>query len=542
MNFRSIRVLYPIIFSGISIIFIIFTLSNFSLIAKTEDSLIKFGESFNPAISAVLNADRDLYQARVAELQAVSDSNSNLAGFKADFDENAQQAYDRMKKYQRLMQGYPAALSKLRDFESSFQNWRRTANQVFNLVESGQLEQAQALSTGQSIQTFNKLRDFYDAAGEATDNISEQMSKNTIESVASSQTVLIIFGIIVVGLTMVTGYMGPKTTSDALEDLSEKLRGLNSGDGDLTRRINSDRHDEVGQVAHDLDELIEGLAALIRSILEQSQEVITGVSELDTGASKIQQTSQQQTDKVDAIVTAVNEMSYAIKDMAENANLTSTEVDEVNRLTQEGSQITQATVVEMEKLSDTVTNASDVISKLAENSSDIASVLDVIRGIAEQTNLLALNAAIEAARAGEQGRGFAVVADEVRTLASRTQESTQSIQEMIEALQTGVEQAVNSISKGSEATATTVSMSQQTLDALQNIAIACSKVGDVAAQTATATEEQSQVAQDISQNLTLLSDHTKANYEVARNNGNQANTTMGMATELSNSVSRFKLD
>jgi methyl-accepting chemotaxis protein len=234
-------------------------------------------------------------------------------------------------------------------------------------------------------------------------------------------------------------------------------------------------------------------------------------------------------------------MSYAIKEVASNASLTATEIDVVNTLATEGKTITNNAVHEMQQLSTTVNNAADVISRLSENSADIASVMDVIKGIADQTNLLALNAAIEAARAGEQGRGFAVVADEVRTLASRTQESTQSIQGMIEALQTGVEQAVTSISEGNSATESTVALSQQTLESLEKISEACSNVANVAAQTATATEEQSVVAEDISENLTVLADQTQANFNIAENNGNQANTTMALATELSNSVTRFKL-
>ena len=543
MNFNSIRVRYTAMFCSIGAVFIVFNLMNFSLISKTENGMRLFSQEFNPAISAVLNADRDLYQARAAELQALINNYSptSISQHRKDFEENAQQAYDRMQSFKQYMSEYPATTEKLEQFESTFNNWKTASSKVFELASNGQQEQAKNQSAANSLKAFDKLRSFYDIAGEAADKTSLSLSKKITSQVDTTLTILTTFGVIIVVFTFVAGFVAPKTMADALEGLSSKLKAINSGDGDLSRRINSDRKDEVGQVANDLDKLLDVLANLISSIVEQSSEVISGVSELNSGAEKIKITSKQQTDKVDMIVTAVNEMSYAIKEVASNANLTATEIDMVNKLTNEGKEVTHTAVNEIENLSKTVTHASEVISRLAENSSDIASVLDVIKGIAEQTNLLALNAAIEAARAGEQGRGFAVVADEVRTLASRTQESTQSIQGMIESLQTGVEQAVTSISEGNSATESTVALSQQTLESLEKISEACSNVANVAAQTATATEQQSVVAEDISENLTVLSDHTQDNFNIAENNGNQANTTMGLATELSNSVTRFKL-
>jgi len=544
MNFSNIRVKYTAMFCSIAVVFIVSNLMNFSLISKTENGMKLFSKEFNPAISAVLNADRDLYQARVAEQQVLINNTdaTKIKTQRKDFEENAQQAYDRMQSFKQYMSKYPTTTQKLNQFDNAFNTWKSAATQVFDLVERGQLEQAKRQSAEKSLSTFETLRSFYDAAGESADKTSSSLSNKIIGEVDTALILLTIFGMIIVAFTFVTGFIAPKTMADALEDLSLKLKAINSGNGDLSRRINSSRKDEIGQVANDLDKLLDVLTALISSIVEQSSEVITGVNELHSGANKIKQTSKEQTEKVDIIVTAVNEMSYAIKEVANNANLTATEIDKVNTLTDEGKTITTTAVNEIEQLSQTVNAAAEVISRLAENSSDIASVLDVIKGIAEQTNLLALNAAIEAARAGEQGRGFAVVADEVRTLASRTQESTESIQGMIEALQTGVEQAVTSISQGNSATESAVSLSKQTLESLEKISDACSNVSNVAAQTATATEEQSVVAEDISQNLTGLSDHTQANFDIAENNGNQANTTMALATELSNSVTRFKLN
>ncbi|MDO6427661.1 HAMP domain-containing methyl-accepting chemotaxis protein [Thalassotalea sp. 1_MG-2023] len=544
MNFNSIRVRYTSVFCFIALTFVVLVLLNVNLVNKTLNGMELFGQKFNPAISAVLNADRDLYQARVAELQALSHVNNNemVAEDLASFNENAKQAYDRMQEFKQHLTLYPDVANKLNGFTDAYQQWKNTSLKVFSLIEQNQVSQAIALSEGQSLALFDQLRDFYNIAGEVADEKSATVNEETIAAAEQGQTVLIIISVIVVILTATVGVLAPKAMADALESLSIKLKELNSGNGDLTKRLNSSRKDEIGEVANDIDELFNSLTTLIKSIVVQSSSVINGVEQLNNGAHEIENTSLKQTDAVDAIATAVNEMSYAIKEVAENAQMTAQEVNKVNQLTNEGRQITTEAANEMHTLSTTVSQATDVIRKLSDNSSNIASVLDVIRGIAEQTNLLALNAAIEAARAGEQGRGFAVVADEVRTLAARTQQSTEDIHVMIETLQHGVEEAVTAINKGNSATQTGVALSDKTLEAFEKISIASNHVIDASSQTATATEEQSQVAEDVSKNITLLADQTTANHQMARNNGNDAMNILSLAHELNGSVSSFKLD
>lgn len=543
INFNSISVRYSAMFSSVAIIFVISVVMNFTLISDTQESLIRFGSHFNPAISAVINADRDLYQAKVAELKMLeSKANSEQAqAHYKDYSENAQQAFDRMQKYKTLMADYPDLLQKLTGFETAFEQWKQASNKVFILVNNQQREEAILQSEGAAQLSFDRLRTFFDIAGESADEKSLSVTDETVSYVEKGQNILLGVSLFVVFVILFTGIAGPRAMSNALLDLSLKLKALSSGDGDLSKRIKSTRKDEIGQVANNFDEFVDGLSILIKSIIDQSSQVIDGVDHLDNGVREINKISGHQLSSVDMVVTAMQEMSYAISEMAKNAQLTSQELAEVKQLTDEGSKITINAVTEIKGLSETVGQAAQVIEKLSVNSSDISSVVDVIRGIAEQTNLLALNAAIEAARAGEQGRGFAVVADEVRSLASKTQQSTQSIQKMIEALQKGVKEAVNSISQGNTATQTSVEFSQLTLNALDKIAAAATRVSDVAAQTATATEQQRIVAAEISQNLTEMSQQTKSNHDVSQENGNLAESTKTLAIALNKSVTRFKL-
>jgi methyl-accepting chemotaxis protein len=242
------------------------------------------------------------------------------------------------------------------------------------------------------------------------------------------------------------------------------------------------------------------------------------------------------------IVTAVNEMSVAIKEVAQNAQFTASEINQVNALCDQGKDITVDAVNQIKEVSTTVGNASKAMGELSESSDNIASVLDVIRGIAEQTNLLALNAAIEAARAGEQGRGFAVVADEVRSLASKTQQSTDDIQKMIEALQKGVKDAVTAIDQGLDSVNASVDKSESTNTALDSIIDAAKRVADAATQIATSTEEQSHVAEEVNNNLVVLSDLGKTSFEHSSSNRQRATEVTEVTQELSASVTRFKLD
>jgi methyl-accepting chemotaxis protein len=235
----------------------------------------------------------------------------------------------------------------------------------------------------------------------------------------------------------------------------------------------------------------------------------------------------------------MNEMTATVQDVAVNINHTATAADEANEQTREGSQIVQRSISQINKLAEQVESSSQTINDLEHHSEAINTVLDVIKGIADQTNLLALNAAIEAARAGEQGRGFAVVADEVRTLAGRTRQSTDEINEMIEKLQTGSRQAVAVMNQSREEAQSAVELATQTGSALDTITQAVGKINEMSTQIASAAEEQGAVAEEINRNIVKINDMSNQTADGASETATASKNLAHMATELQGLVERF---
>lgn len=289
-----------------------------------------------------------------------------------------------------------------------------------------------------------------------------------------------------------------------LQHIAASLQDVAAGGGDLTARLSVESQDEVGEVAKAFNQFMDKLHPLmvdIRSSAQTVQSAATGLDQQTSLASNQMQTHCLETDKV---VTAVTEMSATAREVANNTHATAQAIDSANAQISEAQVEVNHAIEGIGKLVDEVNITSDAISQLSQQTDQITKVLQVIGEIAEQTNLLALNAAIEAARAGEQGRGFAVVADEVRSLASRTQNSTLEIGDMLKQLQNGVARAVTTMSASQERGEQTALESVQIKESLAGIQSAVEMIRDMGIQTASAAEQQSAVAEDINQNLVTI--------------------------------------
>lgn len=324
----------------------------------------------------------------------------------------------------------------------------------------------------------------------------EQRLEQTWPNIGLSLLGLIIT-IIVVSM-LVTRGVAP------LQHVVASLQDVAAGEGDLTARLKVESHDEVGDVAKAFNAFMDKLHPLIKDIRSSAQEVQSAAGDLDKQTTQSSQKMSSHCLETDKVVAAVTEMSATAREVANNTNATSQAIESANSQINEARDEVNSAIEGISELVKEVNLTSEAILELSQRTEQITKVLNVIGEIAEQTNLLALNAAIEAARAGEQGRGFAVVADEVRSLASRTQNSTQEIGEMLKALHQGVSKAVNSMKVSQQRGETTAQESIHIKESLAGISVAVSTIQDMGIQTASAAEQQSTVAEDINQNLVAI--------------------------------------
>ncbi len=323
--------------------------------------------------------------------------------------------------------------------------------------------------------------------------------------------------------------------------VTEALVEIGGGGGDLTRSLDESRADELGDLARGFNRFLESLRSMIGDVLATSQQLRNSVGQVAQVVENTATRAGQQQDMTDLVATAVHEMGLTVQEIARNANAAAGASQQALDEAQAARTVVGQSIGNIEKMSEDIGSAASAVSELAAQVASIDQVLAVIRGISEQTNLLALNAAIEAARAGEMGRGFAVVADEVRTLASRTQSSTDEIQQMIQRLKQGADNAVSSMQAGQSATVTGVQSSQRTGVSLGAITDQVEQISDMNHQVATATEEQSSVTEEINRNVLGITDLAHATADDVRSCRDDCQSLRSLADDLARQMGSFRL-
>lgn len=351
---------------------------------------------------------------------------------------------------------------------------------------------------------------------------------------------IVLFGGVVIFVNVLLSLLVAKAISSPINQLNRTIVDIETT-GDLTRSVDLNCRNEVGTIARAINSLLQDFSESCRQVKQAASHTTDSALQLSavteqtkTGVNNTQIQSEQ-------VACAVEEMSGNIREVATNANEAVVAAQSANRETQRGREVVVATMDTINQLADAVQQGVSVMHKLENDAGSIGTVLDVIRGIAEQTNLLALNAAIEAARAGEQGRGFAVVADEVRTLAQRTQESTQEIQQMIETLQTGVRDAVVVMDSGRTQAASSVEQAALAGDSLDSIAAAVAQISNMNHQIAVATDSQKEVAEEINRNISTISQVASETLAASDQTDSASIKLRQLAQELDKKVSRYNL-
>ena len=364
-------------------------------------------------------------------------------------------------------------------------------------------------------------------------------SVGELESTLISRITLIVVLISIISTAV--GFLFAGSVSSPIRRITESMNEISSGDGDLTVRLDEAAHDELGDLARAFNTFVKKIDSLVQKVMSSASDMNQSSRELSAITTDTHDVVSMQQRKIEQIASAVEELTATVKEVAHNAEQTDLTAKQANENVQQGSNILNQNIAIVRKLSTQTQASQEVIDALSKESDTVGIVLDVIRSIAEQTNLLALNAAIEAARAGEQGRGFAVVADEVRVLAQKTQESTEEIQQIIESLQKRSHETKALLTENNAELMKNAELSESTLEAFNSIAESVNHLLGMSVQIANATGEQSLATNEIGESIQIIYDEANKAEIGADQTARSGESLAKTSDDLRKLVGQFKV-
>ena len=439
-------------------------------------------------------------------------------------------------KYATLPAG-PEEAALYKAFGVTLENYLKAQAEMVALSKQGKVDEMRALIN-------SRIKDGTDQMGEQLNKLiainaadAKQADEDAGQSYEGAITGVVAVSVVAALLTVLLAWLLTRSIVTPLRKAVEVAETIAAGN--LSKTIEDDGKDEPARLLSALSTMQASLRQTIQHIAGSATQLASAAEELSAVTEEASRGLQQQNNEIDQAATAVNEMTAAVEEVARNAVSTSEASGQSNQAAREGRDRVMETVGAIQTMTQDVQNTSAMIEGLAAQGRDIGKVLDVIRAIAEQTNLLALNAAIEAARAGEAGRGFAVVADEVRALAHRTAQSTQEIEKMVAGIQNGTGEAVQSMQQSNQRSQTTLEMARAAGASLEQITASISLINERNLVIASASEEQAQVSREVDRNLVNIRDLATQSAAGANQTSAASHELSRLAVDLNGMVARF---
>ncbi|WP_287146618.1 methyl-accepting chemotaxis protein [Aeromonas sp.] len=533
---KKIAVVFAVI-AAVNVIFGIFLSSE---LRGVRDRVLNFTDSTLPSVLSVQTLLYDVSYVRRAQfaLLMVDDA--------ADLQARRGRIQDSVQKVERAFRGYESTVGaehERRVFNRAKQDWQQylnSVNAVDQLLVQGQLAQAKA-QLFQSNAAYGALEQSVNSLVEVNLGFVKENRGSLLDSVNMvTRFAMVSIGGLLLFMMAMTWFL----TRQICLPLQAVVAQANAiAAGDLTHQLDRQHigRDELGMLAKASLKMQDNLRGLIEEVVAAVTQLGTAIEEVSAVSAQSAQGIQSQQQEITLVATAMTQMKATVADVAGNTETASESASSANALARRGNQDVQSSLVAITRVAEEIEQAGTLVAELERESTQINVVVDVIRGIADQTNLLALNAAIEAARAGEQGRGFAVVADEVRTLAGRTQASTGEIVAIIETLQARANQAKEVTGQSCDMIRQCVVQSEQTSDGIQQIEEAVAQIADMAIQIASACGEQDAVSDELGRNVERINESSN---EVAIGADHTARACLELsqlAAGLKQTIGRFRL-